>query len=138
MLEISRSTANSLLQELYQSFLNELGLESTKILSEDTKDEELWIATDEYGEILGFVSYYVPDNYLHFFYVTVDSRHKKVGTQILKYLQRVYGPVMKLKCLVSNHGALAFYKKMGFQAGGTGKSSDGEYQLLTIESPIRD
>jgi ribosomal protein S18 acetylase RimI-like enzyme len=137
MLEISRSTANSLLQELYQSFLNELGLGNTKILSEDTKGEELWIATDEYGEIQGFVSYYVPDNYLHLFYVSVESRHKKIGTQILNYLQRVYGPVMKLKCLVSNRGALAFYRRMGFKACGSGKSGDGEYLLLTIDSPIR-
>ena len=121
---------------MYKAFLNELKLESTKTLSEDSKDEELWIAIDDLGEILGFVSYYPPDNFLHHFYVRPDSRLNKVGTRILKYLQGEYGLCMKLKCLVSNHGALAFYKRIGFETCDAGQSNDCSYQLLAIDIPI--
>ena len=118
-------------EAVYESFCRE-------ILSEKGRHPPFWEVSDgehvyvacESGRILGLVSVWAPDRFIHFLMVDHGFRRKGVGSALLGHVAGVYGPKMQLKCLKRNSGALAFYRSCGFDVVGEGESPDGEYYLL--------
>ena len=94
-----------------------------------TKDEQIWVAEDE-GELLGFASVWVVDDFLHSLYVAPAHQGKRVGKALLEKVQAEFVAHGTLKCLVKNVSAFEFYQRHGWLVESRGDSEDGEYYLM--------
>lgn len=83
--------------------------------------------------VVGFVSAYLPDNFIHHLYV--DNRFQKqgVGTELLTAILGKLKPPIGLKCLESNENAVNFYERNGFSFVKKGVSVEGVYILFEYE-----
>jgi ribosomal protein S18 acetylase RimI-like enzyme len=81
------------------------------------------------NELAGFVSAYLPDNFIHHLYVDRTYQKRGVGTELLKaILEKLKLPV-GLKCLENNGNAVDFYEKYGFKPIKKGVSVEGVFIL---------
>ena len=96
----------------------------------DTEGELIHLAESEHGTILGFLSVWEPENFIHHLVIAPDHLRQGIGQALLADLQqRLPGP-FRLKCLVANLPALAFYRRLGWAQIDHGTSDDGDYLLL--------
>lgn len=98
----------------------------------DTEGETILAAIRDKA-IMGFISIWMVDNFIHHLYI--DEKYQKigVGTALLKAaLAKTKFPV-KLKCLEKNSGAIAFYKKSGFYEKGRGVTEEGPFILFELD-----
>ncbi|WPU98102.1 GNAT family N-acetyltransferase [Mucilaginibacter sp. cycad4] len=94
-----------------------------------TQDEEVWVAT--FGEeISGFIAIWTQDSFIHHLYVDAVYRAKGIGKALLATAITNYPKPLKLKCLVKNEFAFAFYKAMDWQVIGKGDDELGDYYLM--------
>lgn len=77
---------------------------------QDTQDEQIFIA-EENSKILGFISLYVPDRFIHLLFVHPEAAGQGAGDLLLKQAIKVLGTPITLKCVSENHNALSFYQK---------------------------
>jgi ribosomal protein S18 acetylase RimI-like enzyme len=90
----------------------------------DTRDEQILVAVAADDQPIGFISLYLPDNFIHCLFVAPTAQHQHVGGQLLTAgLQRLQLPA-RLKCVARNDSALAFYEAQGWQRESL--NSDGE------------
>lgn len=96
---------------------------------EATKNEYILVAfVDEL--LVGFVSVWVADNFIHHLYVDEQFQNQKVGTKLLNAVLEKFGYPIRLKCEENNTRALHFYKQKGFFEKEKGQSEMGTYILL--------
>ena len=81
---------------------------------QDTVDELVLVATNE-KKVIGFISLYVEDNFIHCLFVSTEEKGLGVGTLLLKEAKKVLKSPMKLKCLSRNIAALNFYESKGWR-----------------------
>ena len=95
------------------------------------KGELVLVAIDQ--EIpVGFISIWMPNNFIHHFYVDQKYQGKGVGTLLLNAaIQKTLLPIT-LKCLEENTKAVAFYRKKGFIEKERGPSEHGDYILFEL------
>ncbi|CAA9201026.1 hypothetical protein FLA105534_03362 [Flavobacterium bizetiae] len=95
------------------------------------KGELVLVAIDQ--EIpVGFISIWMPNNFIHHFYVDQKYQGKGVGTLLLNAaIQKTLLPIT-LKCLKENTKAVAFYRKKGFIEKEIGPSEHGDYILFEL------
>ncbi|MBC53349.1 MAG: GNAT family N-acetyltransferase [Gammaproteobacteria bacterium] len=94
-----------------------------------TLSEAIWVAERE-GTVVGFVSVDEGDNFIHNLFVMPQWVGHGIGSQLLAIaLENIAGPA-RLKCLVANARAIAFYHANGWQKMGQGISEDGKYDIL--------
>lgn len=95
------------------------------------KGELVLVALDQ--EIpVGFISIWMPNNFIHHFYVDQKYQGKGVGTLLLNAaIQKTLLPIT-LKCLEENTKAVAFYRKKGFIEKERGPSEHGDYILFEL------
>lgn len=95
------------------------------------KGELVLVATDQ--EIpVGFISIWMPNTFIHHFYVDQKYQGKGVGTLLLNAaIQKTLLPIT-LKCLEENTKAVAFYRKKGFIEKERGPSEHGDYILFEL------
>jgi len=85
---------------------------------------------------VGFISIWMPNNFIHHLYVDNAYQGKNIGTQLLKAaIQKTAFPIT-LKCLVSNTKAIEFYLKKGFTEKSRGQSGNGAYILFELTKDI--
>lgn len=94
--------------------------------------EEVIVAKSGDGSVLGFVSVWRADDFIHMLYVRESSQGSGVGARLVQALPGWPGHRYRLKCLVRNTRASAFYTSHGFQVTGRGVSDDGEYVEMTF------
>ncbi|MXO05421.1 GNAT family N-acetyltransferase [Flavobacterium sp. HBTb2-11-1] len=86
---------------------------------------------------VGFISIWMPNNFIHHLYVDNAYQGKNIGTQLLKAtIQKTAFPIT-LKCLVSNTKAINFYLRKGFVEKSRGQSSNGTYILFELTKEIQ-
>ena len=92
----------------------------------ETKDEKVMAAF--YGlRLVGFVSIYMDDNFIHHLYVDEEFQNRGIGTALLNVAASLTGFPLRLKCLEKNTKALAYYQSKGFNETGNGVSDLGVY-----------
>ncbi|MGF6191562.1 N-acetyltransferase family protein [Serratia sp. 2723] len=99
-----------------------------------TLGEEIWVAEQD-GKLLGFVSIYRAEDFIHHLYVDPQLPPQGVGSALLHATEQTFSSTGSLKCLVKNDRALAFYHKHGWQIISTGGDVGEEYYLM--HSPKR-
>lgn len=101
----------------------------------DTADEQVIVAEDGVGRVLGFVAVYEADAFVHHLYVDPDAKGCRVGTRLLHAAISALGRQASLKCQTRNTAALAFYRHLGW-SDGDGGVSDGEPWIRMISPPL--
>lgn len=94
-------------------------------------DEELWVAECD-DEVVGFISFWAEDNFIHNLFVHPEYMGKGIGSALLeKGLTRIGRPA-SLKCLVRNREAINFYTSRGWWIDSRDTGSQGDYYVLLI------
>ena len=84
------------------------------------------------NKVVGFISLWLPGNFIHHFYIDAEFQQHKIGTKLLEEAIQIMGTPITLKCLEKNIRAIEFYKKRGFVATDKGISNHGEYISFTL------
>ena len=80
--------------------------------------------------VLGFISIWEPEAFIHHLYV--DPLHKRcgVGSTLLGSLDQWLPKPWRLKCVEKNTSAHAFYRALGWRTIDRGEGDHGTYLLL--------
>ncbi|MBI1210181.1 MAG: GNAT family N-acetyltransferase [Alphaproteobacteria bacterium] len=93
------------------------------------KEEAVYVAESN-GQILGILSLYRPERFVHCLYVDMPAQGLGVGTALLAHVAKdVRGP-LALKVDEPNSRALAFYKALGFIERDSGDDHGIRWLLL--------
>ncbi|MCA1013366.1 MULTISPECIES: GNAT family N-acetyltransferase [Bacillus] len=121
------------LESRRQSF-HWLNTEEIKLqdFDQDTQEEQIFLA-EESNKILGFISLYVPDRFIHLLFVHPEAVGQGAGDLLLKHAIKVLGTPVTLKCVSENHIALSFYQKRGWKAVVEEGEPGAKYWVLAYE-----
>jgi ribosomal protein S18 acetylase RimI-like enzyme len=109
---------------------NDVSLDEFQTLIES---EEIQVATDN-EKVMGFVSVWSPENFIHHLYVHPDHQNKRVGKALIGACIARYGLPLALKSVVANTRACAFYEHNHWIVKATGMGSDGPYHYYCLEN----
>ena len=101
-------------------------------IARDSAGEVLHVAVGEDGRILGFVSVYERDSFIHHLFVNPEAQGHGVGTMLLRSLEPWLPFPWGLKCVAANTEAMRFYLERGWIAAGCGTGEQGDYALLAL------
>jgi GNAT superfamily N-acetyltransferase len=76
-------------------------------------EEEVWLALAS-GALLGILSLFRPENFIHCLYVEPDAQRLGVGRALVDHLRAVTGQALTLKLDTPNKKAIAFYEATGW------------------------
>jgi GNAT superfamily N-acetyltransferase len=108
-------------------------LEST--LARDAEGEAVYVAR-EAGLVLGFVSVWAQDAFVHHLYVDLSRHRRGAGSALLDFAARRHPGPLRLKCAELNQPAREFYQSRGWSAIDRGCSEDGDYLLLEWQPKV--
>ncbi|MEZ5327002.1 MAG: GNAT family N-acetyltransferase [Verrucomicrobiales bacterium] len=100
----------------------------------DSDGEEIHVAVKG-GAILGFISVWSPESFIHHLFVSPDSQGQGVGVRLLEFACDAYQSPLRLKCVQMNEKALNFYKRNCWAVIDEGTSEDGSYLLMEYSKP---
>ena len=103
-------------------------------LRAETEGERIFVA-EAAGQVIGFVSVFEPNRFIHHLYVEPSWQRRSVGAALLEEALRRLGGAATLKCQTGNPGAIAFYCRLGWTPGETGESHIGPW--VRLHSPAR-
>lgn len=95
----------------------------------DTEDELIFVAESQ-QTIIGFISLYVPDNFIHCLFVDSSFKGQGAGHLLLEKAKQQLQRPLKLKCLSRNTPALAFYEKEGWEKVHEVKIRDAYWNMI--------
>lgn len=100
----------------------------------DTVDEEISVAEGP-GDggrtrLLGFVSIYAGGRFIHHLYIDPDCRRRGIGRALSRHAVASLPGPWRLKCVVANTPAIAFYRSEGWVEEGRGEDGLGPYVSL--------
>lgn len=93
-----------------------------------TQEDEVWVA-EETGVIVGFVSIYTSDNFIHNLFVHPNSQGKGIGKQLLQVAEENLARPMTLKAAMDNPKSFSFYEKYGWHQVSIHEDADEPYIL---------
>jgi len=93
----------------------------------DTADEKILVAEDEQGNLLGFVSIWMHDNFIHHLYVSPQTLRNGVGKALLTAATDLFVLPARLKCMKANRNALDFYASQGWRIESEAVDDHGAY-----------
>gem|GEM_PF-184598 len=97
--------------------------------------EAVFVAVDATG-LLGLVSAWEAEPFIHHLYVREESRRTGVAAALLDSLVGTLPFPWRLKCVRANTQALDFYLKRGWRQTGEGVGSEGAYFELQLDRPL--
>ncbi|HCH6293860.1 TPA: GNAT family N-acetyltransferase [Vibrio parahaemolyticus] len=98
----------------------------------DTEDEDIWVANKS-NEILGFVSIWESDKFIHHLFVSPNNLRSGVGLKLLDFARQRYSN-LSLKCFTQNSNAIGFYRSQGFTIVETVDDGAESYHLMKCQS----
>lgn len=91
--------------------------------------EEIHVAISD-RTIVGFVSVWAADRFIHHLYVAPQYQGRGIGSELLRTCENVYGAPLSLKCDTCNERARRFYRKKGWLPIEKGVGVDGPWERL--------
>jgi ribosomal protein S18 acetylase RimI-like enzyme len=88
--------------------------------------EDVVFVAENDGKVLGFVSIYPADNFVHNLFVHPDYQRLGIGSELLIFAEKVLKKPITLKVAFDNESVGDFYKKHGY----TEVQSDEPYLLF--------
>ncbi|GEL15274.1 GNAT family N-acetyltransferase [Pediococcus cellicola] len=82
--------------------------------SRDSKGEYL-LKAELNHQIVGFLSFYREENFIHLLFVDPEHMHLGVGKHLIEAVRLLATEPVTLKCVRKNSNALTFYKALGFK-----------------------
>ncbi|HAS8570109.1 TPA: GNAT family N-acetyltransferase [Vibrio vulnificus] len=98
----------------------------------DTDGEEIWVAVEQ-GAVIGFISIWKPENFIHHLFVSPKSLKQGVGLKLLNHAKDLSNN-LSLKCLVQNTNATQFYLSQGFKILETVGNGPENYHLMSFDA----
>ena len=95
-----------------------------------TKGERTMVAVNRAGRIIGLLSVYEADAFIHHLYVAASTHRQGVGAALLGSLKPWLAYPWRLKCVCANTPALAFYAARGWVVEDEGEGEEGPYVQL--------
>ena len=95
-----------------------------------SEGETVVVCYSREGDILGFVSVYEPESFIHHLYVAPNCQGQGVGTGLLHSLEAWVPMPWHLKCVERNENALAYYLSQGWVEETRAEGPEGAYVLL--------
>ncbi|MFZ6710162.1 GNAT family N-acetyltransferase [Undibacterium sp. TC9W] len=89
--------------------------------------ETIWVAVDSSDQVLAVQDEHA---YIHHLYVHPLVQGQGAGWALLQHLQAHLACPWQLKCVASNHAAMAFYRHLGWRELEKETGEDGSYYLL--------
>ena len=99
----------------------------------NTAGERVLVAEDA-GRIVGFVSLYEPESFVHHLFVHPDAQGRGIGRALLAEAVRLAGGRASLKCQTRNSRSMAFYRNLGWTEDESGESHIGPW--VRMLSPV--
>nr|WP_253202592.1 GNAT family N-acetyltransferase [Flavobacterium sp. MC2016-06] len=87
-------------------------------------------------KVIGFISVWIPTNFIHHLYIDESFHKRGIGKELLKTVIEKTGLPIRLKCLEKNTDAIQFYKKLGFEKREKGESENGSYYVMKLSEDI--
>ena len=84
---------------------------AAQAILEEFRQEAVYVALEE-GLIVGVISLWSPDAFVH--YLFVDPQGRGIGSKLLTLASTLFDRPLTLKCAESNLNALRFYARAGF------------------------
>ncbi|QNN55748.1 GNAT family N-acetyltransferase [Diaphorobacter ruginosibacter] len=94
--------------------------------------ELVHVAVSASDVVVGLVSVYVADSFIHHLYVHPDARRSSVGQALLASLGAWLPRPWRLKCVLQNSEALRFYRRGGWSEVDFGESEHGPFVVLSF------
>lgn len=101
---------------------------------QEINGEKIYVARIS-NEIVGFLSIWERENFIHHLYITPEYQSQGIGNILLKECVRNYGLPLTLKCMKDNERACAFYARNGWTEKSIVEGPEGvyiEYQLDNV------
>ena len=98
--------------------------------AKDTDGEEVWVAVEQ-GVVVGFVSIWKPDNFIHHLFVSPKNLKRGIGVRLLNHAKKLSNN-LSLKCLVQNTNATEFYISQGFLIQETVDKGTESYHVMSF------
>ena len=105
--------------------------------NEQTVNEFILVARHD-NIVIGFISLWLPDSFIHHLYIKNEYQATGVGTALLQRIKNIVTPPIRLKCLKKNEIALSFYKRNGFEEKENGVGPEGEFSILQFVEQYSD
>lgn len=99
-----------------------------------TDGERVYVAVSQEGYLVGTLTVWQPEAFIHFLFVDSQYQGQGIGTQLLESLAPWLPFPWKLKCLATNRRALEFYRRRGWKKLETSLDAQGTYFLLGLEA----
>lgn len=88
-------------------------------------------------KVVGFVSIWEPENFLHHLFVAPENQRKGIGKALILESVRRYSLPMSLKCIKANVEARRFYESLGWQPGEEGIGTEGLYINYHLKENVK-
>lgn len=98
---------------------------------QDSDGEVVHVACNAGGDIIGFISVWKPESFVHLLFIAYDQERQGVGKALLDHLTTWLPFPHRLKCVEANLPALAFYRSQGWQE--VSRGLDGVQPYLVLE-----
>jgi len=84
------------------------------------------------GKLVGFVSVWAVERFIHHLYVLPEHQGRGVGGALLKACEDIYGLPLSLKCDFCNEAARRFYRNRGWHPLEQGVGDNGPWERLCL------
>jgi|SRR3569833_2183490 len=95
----------------------------------DTEGEKILVAEED-STLAGFISMWLPDNFIHHLFVNPNFMKRGIGKALLDAGVTMFDSPATLKCLKLNQNALDFYKALGWKIIAEAEDENGGYCLM--------
>src|SRR5713101_4092789 len=136
--ELEQSDAAAV-QRLYQRAVRgaawlPAGVKADANFARASQGEAVFVCHGPEGRLVGLLSVYVPESFIHHVYVDPEFERQGIGTVLLSSLETWLPLPWRLKCVSVNASARAFYASHGWIEVGSGNGDQGPYVLLERRS----
>lgn len=94
---------------------------------------EVILVAKEDSRIVGFVSVWETENFLHHLYVTPEYQGRGIGSNLITVCKEKFGLPISLKCDRCNNKAREFYKRNGWITKREGVGEYGTWDHMFLE-----